>query len=220
VQITKNNFTIAKAVKSFVEEGSPRYALHITNEFTEIACGAFVVRVRHSDQHSFEFELDNPVSVCLNPEDALNIASSLGKDDYIKAVIPSDDQKTVQIEFSSGEIRILPMLQETFPDVPAIYPKNDCGFSVAVDPEFMIATLRAFSSMDMRSVLLEFRGSEKVIVISPPNSADERAQCRVSALVMPQGVAGVVDLPTAKKGKRSTAASDSDNDSPMQSVLQ
>lgn len=193
--IEQKNFKLAKAVKALGDPDNFNfYSLHITQEYTEIYLGTFAVRMRHSQQQGFAFEPSEPISVRLTPEDALNIASSLGKKGGIKAVIPTDDRKQVQIEFESGEIRILPTSNEKFPDIVAAFPKKKPLFEIAVNVEALIATLQAFSLAEMSSAVLEFRGTSAPVVVRPLPESDS-----LQAIIAPMVVAGLVDIAPASR---------------------
>lgn len=202
MHISKTNFALAKLIKALSDEEVPGYALHVTGKHTEITSGYIAVRMTHSDQNEFEFSPRSSLDVCLHPDDAINIASSLGKEDGVHAVIPSDDGETVQVEFESGEIRILQPAQIKFPDINAFQPSGKPKFSVAIIPELLIAALQAFKSREIGSVLLEFRGSSQVISIRPAASANP-SDPEVSALVLPIRAEDVIDIaPQEKKAAR------------------
>jgi hypothetical protein len=204
MQISKANFALAKTAKSLVDEESPFFALHITGSHTEITNGAFAVRMRHSAQNEFEFAPEALLSVCLHPEDAANIASSLGKDDGIKGILPADDGETVQVEFESGEIRILKPINTKFPDISTEQPSGSPSFSIAIDPEMLIAVLQAFKAKEVGSVLMEYRGSEKVISLRPA-AALNPSDPEVTALLCPQRAEVTVELPGVTREAKHTA---------------
>jgi hypothetical protein len=185
---------------------SNTYALHITKEKTEITNGQFAVRMTHSEQREFEFSPDVPIDVRISPDDAANIASSLGKDGHIKAVLPADDQKSVQIEFDSGEIRILPMRTENYPDIQSVVPSGKPRFSIALSADYLIAVCQAVKAADMDGVLLEFRGSRELVVIKPDMQITDEPT--VQAVVAPRRVEGVVDIAPAKQPVRNRLSDD------------
>lgn len=207
MQISKGNFALAKTAKSLVDEESRFFALHITGRHTEITNGAFAVRMRHSEQQEFEFAPEALLSVCLHPEDAANIASSLGKNDAIKAVLPAGDGDTVQVEFESGEIRILKSVKTDFPDIAAAAPSGSPSFSVAIDPEMLIAVLQAFKAKEVGSVLMEYRGSEKIISLRPA-AALNPSDPEVAALLCPQRAEATVELPGVTREAKHAAEED------------
>lgn len=202
MQISKKNFSVAKSVRKLAEDGSPLGALHLTNTHTEVTNGHFAIRMTHSPQAAFEFEPTTAVNVQLSPEDAMNIASSLGKESHIKAVIPVDDGSSIQVEFDSGEIRILKGLQNKYPDIKAVYPNKKASFSIGMNAEYLMTLMTAFRSAEVDHILMEFWGSDEAIRIRPASSANPEDP-EVSAVLMPMRTSEVVELPGVKTTKQS-----------------
>lgn len=203
MQITKKNFALGKILKVLGDPESSSYGLHITREHTEITNGHFAIRMTHSEQREFEFAPDLPIDVRLSPEDAVNIASSLGKENHIKAVMPAQDRESVQVEFDSGEIRILRMRDEPYPDIDSVTPSNPPLFTISLDVDYLIAILQAIKATGMTGAMLEFRGSRDVVVIRPAMQSENPV---VQALLMPRLAEGLIDIGAGKRAMNGRAA--------------
>jgi len=181
MQIKKQHFALAKLVKHLDESHFAIRFLHLCEGLAEITDGHLAVRMKIEDAG------DCPdLNVLLAPEDAVNIAQALSKDDCVTRVISNDDGKTAQVEFDDGQIRILHAGVEKYPDLDAAIPKGKAPFSIGIDPQVMVNALSAFVSGGCACVRLDIWSSERAIRLC--ESTLTREESAVSACFMPMRI--------------------------------
>jgi hypothetical protein len=176
VKIKKQHFALAKLIKHLDESHFAIRYLHLKDGLAEITDGHMAVRMKTEEPGA-------DLNVLLSPEDSVNIAQALSKDDHVSNVISNDDGKTVQVEFADGQIRILHAGTEKYPDLDAAIPKGKAPFSIGIDPDLMISALSAFVAGGCACVRLDIWSSERAVRLC--ESTLTREESAVSACFMP-----------------------------------
>jgi len=187
----KNNFQIADLAPK--EGGYYQDGVHVTNDYTEVTNGHYVVRVS-TPKDGKKLVEEFPFGIGKKPveleKNGCIISSKFAKavSDAIpkKPTLPVlENTVTVEsakddIEFAVTDLDVTRFLRgrkvdSKFPDIDAAIPKQNSEHVVSVNPDYLIKILQQFKKMKIETVRFDFYDENQPIKITGKD--DKEQEC-------------------------------------------
>ena len=187
----KNNFQIADLAP---KEGKYyQNGVHVTNDYTEVTNGHYVVRIstpKDGKKMVGEFPLLNGKKPVELNDGGCVISSKFAK--AVSDAIPKKPARSVlentvtveaakdDIEFAVTDLDVTRFLRgrkvdDKFPDIDAVIPKQNSEHVVSINPDYLIKILQQFKKMKIETVRFDFYDENQPIKITGKD--DKEQEC-------------------------------------------